>query len=192
MCARPAATGFRTSHCRALAAFCQPPLFWGSLVMETTIPCQLPPIRRLRVPITAPRGPATPVAGTAAGTSTGGLTPAARRRRNSGGRSLNTRPLGREPPRGGPKTALMGRGGPAPVAVHHAASGRGKGGRMCRPTWPLPLTLAAWYAVRGGAPNRFGVARKTIWPPAPRRDCRADPRKAGAGARRRRVGGQIV
>lgn len=78
------------------------------------------------------------------------------------------------------------------MAVHHAASGRGKGGRMCRPTWPLPLTLAAWYAVRGGAPNRFGVARKTIWATAPRRGRRADPRKAGADARRRRVVAQIV
>lgn len=186
MCARPAATGSRTSHCRVFATFCQPPTFCGTWIMETAIPCQTRRRSRHRVARNRYAGRNAQSAATAAGTLTGGLSPAARRRRNTGGRSLNRRPLGRQPPSGGPTAATKGgRGGPAPVSVS-VATPAAAGARAAECAARLGPCRRAGGVVRGAGgwpPAAVGWPEKLFGRSRFGRDRRADPRKAVAGAR---------
>lgn len=185
-------------HCSVLSMFCQPPSFWGGLVMVTTIPChtcRLSAGPRRALPF---RGPHRAGGGDCGTRFLVGFHARRPQAAELWGGVTYTRPTGRAPPRGGPKTALMGRGGPAttagrprPAGCYGRAGGDGARPAACgRAFQPCrgPCRCGTW---RGGAPNRFGVARQCIWGPPPARGRRADPRKAGADGQGRRGGAQI-
>lgn len=169
-----------------LSAFCQPPIFWGRLVMSPTFPCPPPPNRRpasgqghhegrtgqtRRLRHTLPRGVFRPP-------PAGGGT--------LGGGYLSRGPQAARPQVGAPKAALMGGGAP-PQGRPNTAEQAGQTTDTAR-TQGRPL--AAVYLDpcgrdrgggiwRGGALTAFGWPENPFWPR--RHDAAAAPTPARQG-----------